>query len=121
MVDRHTLLMAGFMAGLGYRTLWMMVLFDLPVVEDNDRKAAGAFRLTLRDLGFEMVQFSVYMRHLSGKEAAEALRGSIEDNLPPSGKVHIVTITDKQYEAIRTYFGRRKGKKQQNPNQLTLF
>jgi CRISPR-associated protein Cas2 len=42
--------------------MWMVVMFDLPVVEKAERKAATAFRNTLLDQGFEMSQFSVYMR-----------------------------------------------------------
>jgi len=37
-------------------------MFDLPVVEKAERKAATEFRNALLDLGFEMSQFSVYMR-----------------------------------------------------------
>lgn len=48
--------------------MWMFVLFDLPVVEKEDRKAATDFRNYLLDDGFQMVQFSTYVRLLSGKE-----------------------------------------------------
>ena len=40
--------------------MWMLVMFDLPVVQKNERKAAADFRHTLLDIGFEMSQFSVY-------------------------------------------------------------
>ena len=53
--------------------MWMMVLFDLPVTEPEERKAATGFRNFLLDQGFEMAQFSVYVRHTSGKEAVEAM------------------------------------------------
>ena len=46
----------------GYRLMWMVVMFDLPVVEKAERKAATEFRNALLDMGFEMSQFSVYMR-----------------------------------------------------------
>ena len=42
--------------------MWMMVLFDLPVVEPEERKAAADFRNFLKDQGYEMAQFSVYVR-----------------------------------------------------------
>ena len=47
---------------LGYRLMWMLVMFDLPVVEKAERKAATDFRNALLDMGFEMSQFSVYLR-----------------------------------------------------------
>lgn len=105
----------------GYRLLWLQVLFDLPVTTKKARKAASDFRHFLLDQGFEMAQYSVYQRICSGKEMAETMANRIEKNLPPAGKVHILTFTDKQYENIRTFRGRGHGKKPKNPDQLTLF
>lgn len=98
-----------------------MVLFDLPVVEDADRKAATAFRQFLLNEGFEMAQFSVYMRHCSGKENAERYYRHIERNLPPGGRVHIITLTDKQFENIVRFQNTIEEPRQKNPDQLCLF
>jgi CRISPR-associated protein Cas2 len=101
--------------------LWIFVLFDLPVGTPKERKTATRFRHALLDLGFEMTQFSVYLKFCAGKEQAEALAGRIEAEMPPSGKIHLVTITDRQYENIRTYRGRKREPSSKNPSQLTLF
>jgi CRISPR-associated protein Cas2 len=118
--------MAGNQSGLppalsGYRIMWLAVMFDLPVGTKKERKAATRFRTKLLDLGFEMSQFSVYFRFCAGKEQAEAYERKIELAMPPSGKVHILAITDKQYENIRTYRGRKREQSPQNPNQFALF
>ena len=105
----------------GYRIMWVFVLFDLPVGTKKERKAATQFRHSLLDLGFEMSQYSVYLKFCAGKEQAEALARQIEGGMPPSGKVHLVQITDKQYENIRTYRGRKREPSPKNPNQLALF
>ena len=105
----------------GYRLMWMIVLFDLPLATKAQRKAATNFRHALLDLGFEMSQFSVYMRLASGKERVETLVKKVEQYLPAYGKVHIVTITDKQYRNIVTFRGRTRGEAQKNPDQLALF
>lgn len=105
----------------GYRIMWLVVLFDLPVGTKKERKAASGFRLKLLDLGFEMTQFSVYLRFCAGKEQAESYERKIEQFMPASGKVHIMAITDKQYENIRTYRGRKREQSPQNPNQFALF
>ncbi len=101
--------------------MWLMVLFDLPVGTKTERKAATGFRQNLLDLGFEMSQFSVYLRMCAGREAALAYERKIERAMPPSGKVHILGITDKQYETIRNYRGRKREQPLRNPNQLALF
>ena len=104
-----------------YRIMWMFVLFDLPVGTKKERKAATKFRHSLLDLGFEMSQFSVYLKFCAGKEQAEALARQVEEAIPVSGKVHLVAITDKQYENIRTFRGRKREPGPKMPNQLALF
>ena len=105
----------------GYRVMWVFVLFDLPVGTKKERKAATKFRNSLLDLGFEMSQFSVYLKFCAGKEQGEALSRQVEAEMPPSGKVHLVYITDKQYENIRTYRGRKREQSPESPNQFALF
>ena len=105
----------------GYRIMWIFVLFDLPVGTKKQRKAATKFRESLLDLGFEMSQFSVYLKFAAGKEEAEAVERHVEAAMPGAGKIHVVQITDKQYENIRTYRGRKREPSPKNPNQLALF
>jgi len=105
----------------GYRLMWMMVLFDLPVGTKKERKAATGFRKFLLDLGFEMSQYSVYMRFCAGKEQAEGYTRKVDGAVPATGKVHIVCITDKQYENIVTFDGRRREAARKNPEQYALF
>ena len=105
----------------GYRIMWLVVLFDLPVGTKKQRKAATRFRFKLLDLGFEMTQYSVYLRFCAGKEQADGYARKIEQAMPAEGKVHIVAITDKQYENIRTYRGMNREPGFKNPAQLTLF
>lgn len=104
----------------GYRLMWIMVLFDLPVVTEKERKTATKFRNFLLDNSFEMVQFSVYLRPCPGKEHVEKLIKLIEKNMPQDGKVDILSFTDKQYENIVTLRGTDKIKRN-NPSQYILF
>ena len=101
--------------------MWLYVMFDLPVGTPGERKASTKFRKFLLDQGFEMAQFSVYLRFCESKESAETHIGHIRDALPKSGKVHIVTITDKQYGNARIFTGRKGEPRPKNPDQLALF
>lgn len=105
----------------GYRLMWMLVMFDLPVLEKKERKAATDFRNTLLDLGFEMSQFSVYVRFCSGPMQVETYCKRVEFALPPGGKVNIVQFTDKQYERIISYHGKARQPSQKAPDQFDLF
>ena len=105
----------------GYRLMWMMVIFDLPVGTPEERKAAADFRNFLLDQGFEMAQYSVYLRFCSGKEHTEALTRRIRHGLPEAGKVDILFFTDKQYENIISFNGRTRNRPYKNPEQFVLF
>lgn len=98
----------------------MLVMFDLPVGEREEKKAAASFRNFLLDQGFHMAQFSIYYRLLTGRDSALAMEKKIAASVPGEGSVHILTITDKQYENIKTFQGRRRGSPK-IPDQLTLF
>ena len=105
----------------GYRMMWLYVMFDLPVGTRAERKAATRFRQFLLDHGFEMAQFSVYLRFAESKEAAQTHIDRIGNSLPKWGKVHIVTITDKQYANAHVFVGGNRERGTRNPDQLVLF
>ena len=104
----------------GYRLMWIMVLFDLPVLTKKERKDASDFRNNLLDMGFDMVQFSVYMKPCSSKEHVERIIKDVEYIIPKKGKVDIISITDKQFGNIITLRGREKLSRN-NPDQFILF
>jgi CRISPR-associated protein Cas2 len=43
-----------------YKGMWLMVLFDLPVVSKEEKKNYVRFRNALIQDGFTMLQYSVY-------------------------------------------------------------
>ena len=104
-----------------YRIMWMLVMFDLPVIQRKERKEATDFRNALLDMGFEMSQFSVYMRFCTSHAQVESFCLKIHSHLPKGGKVHILQFTDKQYERIITYQGRLQKKMKNKPDQFDLF
>jgi CRISPR-associated protein Cas2 len=105
----------------GYRLMWIFVMFDLPVTTKSQARAATKFREFLLDQGFEKSQFSVYARFCNGKEQFETYQRRIEDNLPDTGEVQILTFTDRQYENIIRFSGQRRRRQNKNPDQLALF
>ena len=46
-----------------YRILWVLVFFDLPTETKAQRKIYAKFRKDILRDGFQMFQFSIYMRH----------------------------------------------------------
>ncbi len=101
--------------------MWMMVLFDLPVLTKKERRDATKFRNFLLDQGFHMCQLSVYMRFCAGKEQTQVYTRRVERALPEAGNVQIVYFTDKQYENIVSFNGPVRRPANRNPEQFTLF
>lgn len=104
-----------------YRSLWVLVFFDLPTETKKDRKIASSFRKKLLDDGFAMFQFSIYMRFCASRENAEVHTRRVRLNLPPKGKVGIMQITDRQFGMMELFHGKTSAEKEQPVQQLELF
>lgn len=105
----------------GWRLMWLLVLYDLPVGTKKERRDARKFNEFLLNQGFEMAQFSVYMRLLPGKEQVEAMIRRIGENAPRQGKVNLLTFTDRQYENMVCFRGGAREGQPKNPAQYVLF
>jgi len=77
---------------------WIMVMFDLPVVEDTDRKKASRFRNDLLDLGFYMLQESVYLRNCVTQEKHKQFLNRVKSFAPEKGSITALYLTDKQWQ-----------------------
>lgn len=88
-----------------YRIMWLFVSFDLPTGTLGQRRRYATFRKKLKKDGFNMFQFSVYVRHCSSVQNAEVHYRRVEAIIPPQGHVSIMMLTDKQFAMIRNYHG----------------
>lgn len=104
-----------------YRIMWLLVFFDLPTGTKMQRKAASRFRKNITEDGFNMFQFSVYIRHCASRENAEVHKKRVRNLLPKEGKIAIFQITDKQFEMIELFHGRNASEVEKPPQQLELF
>jgi len=58
----------------GYKTMWLMAMFDLPVEDKVARRRYVQFRGLLLDNGFSQLQYSVYARCCESEATAETQR-----------------------------------------------
>jgi len=101
--------------------MWLMVFFDLPTDTKKERKAAALFRQNLLKDGFTMFQFSIYIRHCGSKENMEVHINRVSTIIPEYGKVGIMGVTDKQFEGIKLFYGKKPHKPNVAGVQLELF
>lgn len=105
----------------GYRIMWTMVMFDLPVGTKEMRRDYAQFRKMLLEEGFQQLQYSVYGRCNASEESAAALERRIRKNLPPDGEVRVLQITDKQFGRMQIFIGPKPQATEQAPMQLEFF
>ncbi|MEX2344760.1 MAG: CRISPR-associated endonuclease Cas2 [Balneolaceae bacterium] len=105
----------------GMKTMWMIVMFDLPVDTQEAVKEANDFRIRLKKDGFLMMQLSIYSRHCPSRENADVHERRIKQFLPPDGEVRIMRITDKQFGKMKIFRGRRRKATENAPKQLQMF
>ncbi len=82
-----------------------MAVFDLPTQTKIERKRYSEFRKTLLEQGFQMMQYSVYVRHVPTQHQAESLIKRIGPLTPDQGICAFILITDKQYGMTKNFYG----------------
>ena len=105
----------------GWRSMWVIAMFDLPTDTPQARKAYAYFRKNLLDDGFSMMQYSVYTRHCASIENAEVHVNHMGDVVPSAGEVRFLTITDNQFSRVKVYVGKKRQKTPPPPSQLEFF
>lgn len=80
------------------RVMRMLVMFDLPTGNKQERKSYAEFRKFLIEDGFHMEQFSIYSKVLLTREGSEKHVRRIKSHLPNAGVITVLELTEKQYE-----------------------
>ena len=81
------------------RAVRLMVMFDLPTGNKQERRSYSDFRKFLIDDGYYREQFSVYSRVVLTRESSLAHIGRLRANLPKAGVVTVFELTEKKYES----------------------
>ena len=83
----------------------VLVMFDLPVLTDHQKKEYRKFRKFLVKNGFMMMQESIYTKIAQNSTAAESIVDNIRKNKPDGGLVQVLRLTEKQYSKIEFIVG----------------
>jgi CRISPR-associated protein Cas2 len=103
---------------------WLLVAFDLPTKKKQDRKAAHDFREWLKDDGYSMMQWSVYVRACVTFARQETHLSRLRAHLPPEGSIRAIFITRSQWEKSYVMHGAPsdEGEEPENlPEQIQLW
>ena len=101
--------------------MWLVAMFDLPMLSKEEKRAYTDFRKFLLGDGFTKMQFSVYFRPCPSEENVQVHSKRVKANLPPDGEVRLMAFTDKQFERMQIFHGKTRGKTEKAPDQITFF
>jgi len=88
------------------RYMRVIVMFDLPTTTAEERKEYMCFRKYLIRKGYDMLQYSVYSRIVKHRDEADSCLFGLQLNLPSSGNVRVLTVTEKQYAQMKIILGK---------------
>lgn len=85
----------------------LLVMFDLPMNNNSEKREYREFRQFLLENGFLMLQYSVYTRICTNQSMADNYIKKIEKVVPSDGAIRGLIITEKQYEKMKIFLGRK--------------
>jgi len=85
----------------------IILFFDLPTGDLEDKREYRKFRKFLIKKGFLMLQESVYCRLVLNQTVANAMVASIKKNKPKDGLVQLLVITEKQFSKMEYICGEK--------------
>ena len=83
----------------------MLLFFDLPMVESQDRREYTRFHKYLIKSGFIMLQQSVYAKLLLNSTAVVMAAENVRKNKPPTSLIQVLTVTEKQFARMEFILG----------------
>jgi CRISPR-associated protein Cas2 len=105
----------------GVRAMWVIAMFDLPTTTKSQKREYRRFHDALEEIGFSMLQFSVYGRPCASPENADYHVRRVQAKLPPEGEVRILKLTALQFSRMEVFFGKKTGQPEEPPDKISLF
>lgn len=91
-----------------YRRMRILLFFDLPSIEQYEKKEYLDFRKSLIKNGFIMIQFSIYVKAVNASSKIKYEIEKIKKNIPSQGNIRIIHITESQYQNMTILLGNKK-------------
>lgn len=99
----------------------IIVMFDLPVITDKEKHIATKFRNFLLNDGYIMMQYSVYSRICKNNDDLLKHINRLKLNTPFNGNVRLIQVTEKQYNNMIMFCGKKKTEENISIDNLIIF
>jgi len=104
-----------------YRIMRLLVLFDMPVSTDDEKREYRHFHDFIMDDGFMMIQYSVYARFCNNDSDAAKHVGRILGFKPKYGNIRILKITENQFISMILVSGEKTEQEEKETSEQLLF
>ena len=96
----------------------LIVFFDLPTETSQNLRDYTRFHKFLIQNGFIMMQKSVYTKLAINNVTTLAVREKVKKNVPPSGIVEILEVTENQFSRIEYLVGEKQSLVEESTKRL---
>jgi CRISPR-associated protein Cas2 len=107
-----------------FKTMWLMIMFDLPTKTKKDKKRYHWFHDELVKEGYIRIQYSIYAKVFASPESAffgrQRITKFVKINIK-KGNIRMIIFTDKQFANMKVLIGEQSEEEQNAPKQLLLF
>ncbi len=83
-------------------------MYDLPMVEAEEKKEYSLFRKNLIKLGYMYLQSSIYVKIINTSSKFNLEIKKLENILPSNGNIRVLKVTDSQYLNMQLLRGRKR-------------
>lgn len=90
-----------------YKQMRVILIYDLPMVEENDRRIYNQFHNKLKKNGFYMIQYSVYTKVLQNDSSIKQIETKLSNIIPSKGSIIILQLTEKQFQGLKYLRGEK--------------
>jgi CRISPR-associated endoribonuclease Cas2 len=92
---------------MSYEVMRLICCFDLPTETNKQKRMYRHFRKALLEYGFQMMQYSVYIRTCPNRSYAKKYHQKIQTVAPSEGHIRLLMVTEKQYEDMILIIGKK--------------
>ena len=99
----------------------VIVMFDLPMLTDGERKNYRRFRKFRIKEGFYMMQESVYCKLVQNTTAGDTVIEHLRKNKPAAGLVQVLKVTERQFAKMEYLVGKKKSEMLDSDERLVVL
>lgn len=81
-----------------YKQMRIILIYDLPMINQEDQREYNKFHKNIVKLGFYMIQYSVYTKVLQNETVYKQMKTKLDRLIPSQGNIIMMKVTEKQFQ-----------------------